>query len=112
LSKWTYNAAVFYERNGLTARLSYNRRSAWVTNYRLADDGSQYTGVGVRATSRLDASLSYDISKNLTVSADVSNLLAKPFENYNNYQPDRTYPVDVRYEGRYYGLGLRFRFGE
>jgi TonB-dependent receptor len=112
LSKWTYNAAVFYERNGLTARLSYNRRSAWVTNYRLADDGSQYTGVGVRATSRLDASVSYDISKNLTISADVSNLLAKPFENYNNYQPDRTYPVDVRYEGRYYGLGLRFRFGE
>lgn len=112
LSKWTYNAAVFYERNGLTGRLSYNHRSPWVSYYRQATDGSQYTGVGVRATSRLDASLSYDISKNLTISADVSNLLAKPFENYNNYQPDRTYPVDVRYEGRYYGLGLRFRFGE
>ena len=112
LSKWTYNAAVFYERNGLTGRLSYNHRSPWVSYYRQASDGSQYTGVGVRATSRLDASLSYDISKQLTVSFDVSNLLAKPFENYNNYQPDRTYPVDVRYEGRYYGLGLRFRFGE
>jgi iron complex outermembrane receptor protein len=112
LSKWTYNAAVFYERNGLTGRLSYNRRSPWVSYYRDAPDGSQYTGVGVKAVSRLDASLSYDISKHLTISADVSNLLAKPFENYNNYQPDRTYPVDVRYEGRYYGLGLRFRFGE
>ncbi|MBW8859558.1 MAG: TonB-dependent receptor, partial [Caulobacter sp.] len=112
LSKWTYNAAVFYERNGLTGRLSYNRRSPWVSYYRQAADGSQYTGVGVKATSRLDASLSYDISKQLTISADVSNLLAKPFENTNNYQPDRNYPVDVRYEGRYYGLGLRFRFGE
>ncbi|CAN7456070.1 TonB-dependent receptor [Caulobacter sp. LjRoot300] len=112
LSKWTYNAAVFYERNGLTGRLSYNRRSPWVSYYRADATGTQYTGVGVKATSRLDASLSYDISKHLTISADVSNLLAKPFENYNNYQPDRTYPVDVRYEGRYYGLGLRFRFGE
>lgn len=112
LSKWTYNAAVFYERNGLTGRLSYNHRSPWVSYYRQNTDGSLYTGVGVRAISRLDASLSYDISKHLTISADVSNLLAKPFENYNNYQPNRTYPVDVRYEGRYYGLGLRFRFGE
>ncbi len=113
LSKWTYNAALFYERNGLTGRISYNRRSPWVSNYyRPEADGPQYVGVGVRATSRLDASLSYDVSKQLTVSLDVSNLLAKPFENYNNYSPDRTYPVDVRYEGRYYGLGLRFRFGE
>jgi TonB-dependent receptor len=112
LSKWTYNAALFYERNGVTGRISYNRRSPWVNYYRQAPDGSQYTGVGVKAISRLDASLSYDISKHLTISADVSNLLAKPFENINNYQPDRTYPVDVRYEGRYYGLGLRFRFGE
>ena len=112
LSKWTYNAAVFYERNGVTGRISYNYRSPWVTNYRQATDGSQYTGVGVRAISRLDASLSYDVSKQMTISFDVTNLLAKPFENYNNYQPNRTYPVDVRYEGRYYGVGLRFRFGE
>ncbi len=73
---------------------------------------------GAEATSRLDASVSYGISKHLTASLDVANLLAKPFENYRNYKPDRTYPVDVRYEGRYYGLGLglglglRFRFGE
>ncbi|MGR4863476.1 TonB-dependent receptor [Caulobacter sp. LARHSG274] len=112
LSKWTYNAAVFYERHGVTGRLSYNHRSSWVNYYRQTSDGSLYTGVGTKATSRLDASLSYDISKQLTISADVSNLLAKPFENTNNYQPDRNYPVDVRYEGRYYGLGLRFRFGE
>ncbi len=112
LSKWTYNAAVFYERNGVTGRISYNRRSPWVSYYRQATDGTQYTGVGVRATSRLDASLSYDVSKHTTISFDVSNLLAKPFENYNNYLPNRTYPVDVRYEGRYYGVGMRFRFGE
>lgn len=112
LSKWTYNAAVFYERNGVTGRISYNHRSPWVNYYRQAADGSQYTGVGVRAISRLDASLSYDLSKQMTVSFDVTNLLAKPFENYNNYQSNRTYPVDVRYEGRYYGVGMRFRFGE
>ncbi|MBW8858516.1 MAG: TonB-dependent receptor, partial [Caulobacter sp.] len=52
LSKWTYNAAVFYERNGLTGRLSYNRRSPWVSYYRQVADGSLYTGVGVKATYR------------------------------------------------------------
>ncbi|MET3667232.1 TonB-dependent receptor [Caulobacter sp. 1776] len=112
LSKWTYNAAMFYERNGVTGRISYNRRSPWVNYYRQAADGSQYAGVGVRAISRLDASLSYDLSKQLTISFDVTNLLAKPFENYNNYSPNRAYPVDVRYEGRYYGVGMRFRFGQ
>jgi len=112
LSKWTYNAALFYEKFGVTGRVSYNWRSNWVTEYRQATDGGRYTGVGVRAISRLDASLSYDLNKQLTVNVDANNILAKPFENYNNFIQGQTYPVDVRYEGRYFGLGVRFRFGE
>ncbi|WP_241557344.1 TonB-dependent receptor [Croceibacterium ferulae] len=113
VSKWTYNAAAFYERAGMTVRLSYNRRSDWVDFYRQdLDTGGQYTGVGIRTRDRLDFSANYDVTENFTLAASVTNILARPFENYNNYQPGRQYPVDVRDEGRYFGLGLRFRFGE
>jgi outer membrane receptor protein involved in Fe transport len=76
------------------------------------DSGDQYNGSGTHARDRLDASVSYDVTKNFTVNADFSNILAKPFNNYVSYAPGRTFPIDVRDEGRYYGLGLRFRFGE
>lgn len=113
LSKWTYNIAVFYEKGPLTTRLSYNKRSAWVNGYNTdPNTGEDYTGNGTKARDRLDFGISYDITKNFTLSADVSNILAKPFNNFTGYAPDRTYPIDVRDEGRYYGFGLRFRFGE
>ncbi|AIT05409.1 TonB-dependent receptor [Sphingomonas taxi] len=112
VSKWSGNASVFYEKYGVTTRLSYNYRSDYISNYRQNTDGSQYTGVGVRAIKRLDYSLSYDVLKQVTLSFDVTNILAGPFKNFNNYTATRTYPVDVRYEGRYIGLGFRFRFGE
>lgn len=113
LSEWTYNAAFFYEKDGLTARISYNRRSDWVNGYNTdPNTGFQYTGNGTRARDRLDAGVSYDITENFTLSADVSNILARPFRNYVGYLPERQFPIDVRDEGRYFGLGVRFRFGE
>ena len=113
LSKVTYNLAVFYEKGPIQARVSYNRRSDWVNWYSQdPDSGDQYTGSGTHARDRLDASISYDVTKNFTLNADFSNILAKPFNNYVSYAPGRTFPIDVRDEGRYYGLGLRFRFGE
>lgn len=113
LSKWTYNAALFYEQGPLTARISYNKRDSWLYGYGFDFENSQdYTGRGTLARERLDAGLSYDITENFTLSADVSNILAKPFKNYTFFQPGRSSPIDVRDEGRYFGFGLRFRFGE
>jgi TonB-dependent receptor len=112
LSKWTYNLAAFYEKSGLSARVSYNFRSDWVNGYGFDEVAGSYTGNGTRARDRLDASVSYDITKSLTIGADISNILAKPFRNFVGYAPDRTYPIDLRDEGRYFGFNLRFRFGE
>lgn len=113
LSKWTYNAAFFYEKSGLVARLSYNRRSDWVNGYNTdPQTGFQYTGTGTYARDRLDAGVSYDINKNFTIGADIGNILATPFQNYVNFQQGRYSPIDVRDEGRYYGASLRFRFGD
>ncbi|WP_205651111.1 TonB-dependent receptor [Tsuneonella mangrovi] len=113
LSKWTYNLTGFYEKGPIQARISYNWRSSWVSWYNLdPQTGNQYTGGGVYARSRLDASFSVKLTKNFTVNADVSNILAKPFHDYVNYKPGGYYTQDIRDEGRYYGLALRWRFGE
>lgn len=110
LSKWTFNAAVFYEKNGLSARLSYWRRSDWV-NWYSSDQNGQYVGGSTRSLQRLDASITYDLNENFTVSAEIANILAQPYRDYTQYTPGAYFPKDVRDEGRYYGLSLRYRFG-
>lgn len=111
LSKWSYNATLIYEKGDISTRLSYNGRSKWVTWYGQSTLDGSFTGNGVKAVSRLDYSLNYTPIKSLTLTFDVSNILAKPFNNYNAYSQDREFPIDIRDEGRYFGFGARFRFG-
>ncbi len=40
LSKWTYNASVFYDKDWLNARLSYNYRSDWLDTVASATNGN------------------------------------------------------------------------
>ncbi|WP_037489474.1 TonB-dependent receptor [Sphingomonas phyllosphaerae] len=109
VSKWTYNATGFYEKGPISARLSYNRRSEFVDSFTRNPGEAQFAGVTVRPISRLDFSASYTPFENITLTADVSNILAQPWQNYRNFAADAGYPVDVREEGRYYSLGIRFR---
>jgi TonB-dependent receptor len=111
LSKWTFNAAAFYEKHGFSARLSYWRRSKWV-NWYSSDQNGQYAGNSTRSLERVDASVSYDLNKQLTVTADVANILHQPYRDFTQYTPGAYFPHDTRDEGRYFGLGLRFRFGQ
>jgi outer membrane receptor protein involved in Fe transport len=59
--------------------------------------------------SRLDFSFGYSPVKDITLSFDVSNLLAQPFTNYNASRGP-TFRRDVRDESRFIALGARFRF--
>lgn len=106
VSKWTYNLVGIYEKGPLSARLAYNRRSEFVTNYS-AGGAATFSAEYTKAISRLDFSASLTPVKWLTITADATNLLGKPFENYFR---DPVYPRDVRYEARTYSLGARFRF--
>ena len=110
VSKWTYNLTAFYERGPISTRLSYNRRSAFVNSYNRNPGEAQYAGETTRAITRLDYSLAYTPFANLTLTADVNNILGTPFENYRNYNATQSFARDVREEGRYYSLGARFRF--
>jgi len=108
-SKWTYNLALMYEKGPISARVSYNRRSDYVDNYKRLPGNEQYSGQLTRAVSRLDASISYDVTKTFSVVATGNNLLAQPWNDYTYYNRNQYYPNDTRVEGRYLSLGVRFR---
>ncbi|WP_294239385.1 TonB-dependent receptor [uncultured Sphingomonas sp.] len=109
LSRWTYNVALFYEKGDVSTRLSFNNRDAFLNGNFINGDGF-YNGEGTTRIQRLDFSFNYNLTKEITVAFDAANLLAKPFNNYRSYGNGLSYPRDVRDEGRYYGLGVRFRF--
>ena len=109
LSKWAYNLTAFYERNGISARLSYNHRSSFINSYNRNANEEQYAGEITRPVSRLDFSLSYDLMEGITLVGNASNLLGEPFSNYRFYNEDQYFGRDLRVEGTYYSLGLRFK---
>ena len=109
VSKWAYNLAVFYEKGPLSARVAYNYRSSYVNNYKRTTSDVRLGAELAGAVSRLDASISYALSDNFSVAVTGNNLLGKPWRDYRYYNATQYYPADVRVEGRYLGIGLRFK---
>ncbi|MDR6113103.1 MULTISPECIES: TonB-dependent receptor [unclassified Sphingomonas] len=109
LSRWTYNVALFYEKGDVSTRLSWNNRDAYL-NSNFVNAQGIYNGEGTVRIQRLDFSFNYNITKEVTIAVDAANLLAQPFNNYAQYGDGLVYPRDIRDEGRYYGVGVRFRF--
>lgn len=103
-----YNASLFYERGGLSARINTMWRDAWLSSTE-SDSLAEYWD----EQTRLDMSLRYTLPETLT-----SNVGLTLFANVNNLSDE----VDVRYVGtpstpnqverygRYYALGLRVDF--
>lgn len=108
VSKWTYNLTGFYEKGGLSIRASYNYRSHFVDGYSSNLQNQQLAEV-TRGISRLDLSASYELTKGISVVANVSNLLRKPFNNYRYFNETQYLPRDLRIEGRYASAGVRFK---
>ncbi|CAM3253089.1 TonB-dependent receptor [Asticcacaulis taihuensis] len=108
VSNWSYNLAVFYEKDKISTRLSYNGRSRWINSYDNRSGG--WEGEGTEAVNRLDYSFSYSPNDAYTLNFDVSNILAKPFHNFHEYEAGKRFVRDIRDEGRYYGLSVRFKY--
>ncbi|WP_394388528.1 TonB-dependent receptor [Shewanella woodyi] len=103
LSKNSYNAVVFYEKDSFSTRLAYNYRG----KYLLDPDGRQDDVVFGDAYGQLDYSISYDILKNLTVSFNAINLTEAEQRQYSEFD-ERLYENYVY--GRRFHLGLSYRF--
>ena len=118
VSKWNYNLVGMYERNGLSARLSYSGRSTYAVTrqYRGNDIYTEMAKPG----GWVDLSLNYDLNDHWVVFGDWTNLLHNKFHQYLSSdrtangvtQPEADFIRYVRYNETTMSLGVRFRFGK
>ncbi|MEM7692625.1 MAG: hypothetical protein AAF194_09350, partial [Pseudomonadota bacterium] len=103
-SDMIYNAALFYENFGLSARLNYSWRDVWISPI---EDPEELWG----EIERLDAQISY------TLPFDLSGAEASVYANFNNLTDE----TDVRFAGNgtinqsesfgfHYLLGFRINY--
>jgi len=103
-SELIYNASVFYEHYGLSARLNYQYRDEWISPI---EDPSEYWG----EMERVDATIAYELP------LELAGARASVYANLNNITDE----TDVRFAGngtinqaesfgRYYLLGLRINY--
>ncbi|MDG2520567.1 TonB-dependent receptor [Caulobacter segnis] len=97
------NASIFYEKHGLSARLSYQWRSKWIDTLTFEGFGDQMRD----GYENLDLSVRYAINDNVSIYFDANNLTD---ETYVAYEGDRRHPTEVEQVGRRYLAGVRFRF--
>ena len=87
-SDTNYNLSVFYEDHGLSARLSYRYRDAWLDETEAGQLGTP-TGIYWEEQERVDLSLRYDLAP--LIGHNISL-----FANFNNLTDE----TDVRYTGK------------
>jgi TonB-dependent receptor len=100
-SKYSYNLIGYFESGPFQARAAYNWRS------------SQYLGLSrgfdiyAEARGQLDASLSFDVTKFLSLTVDGNNLLETPQVNYSQFE-DRRDGYVVNDRSILFGVRARF----
>ncbi|WP_405053636.1 TonB-dependent receptor [Sphingobium sp. MK2] len=102
MSKRIANASLFYEKYGVSARVSYQWRSNWLDTL-----GGFGSGEYRKGYENLDVSLRYALNENLTLFADLANLTD---EKYIAYQGTTATPTEVEQIGSRYLFGVRFSF--
>jgi iron complex outermembrane recepter protein len=102
VSKYSYNAGVYFEKWGLGARTYYNWRDKYETGQ------SNYFGDREfqLAYGQLDGSISYDVTSFATLSFNFENILDRAQKQVNNFGLARGWLEN----GRQFTLGLRARF--
>lgn len=112
-SDLVYNASIYYEKYGLSARLAYQFRTEWGQS---TGDYQVLNGVVVPVTNgdvywdddeELDLSVRYEINKKLEWFFDAANLTDDKARRYGD-KP--TNPIEVERFGRRYMMGLNFAF--
>ena len=112
VSKYNYNVGLIYEKYGLSARVVYTYRSKYfdgdnTTSVNLRPTSQAIFLDGVRPNGRLDFSVNYDVTRNLTLTADGTNVNRAKYESFYYYGLN---PHDIRYDDSTYSVGVRFRF--
>ncbi|KMS56248.1 TonB-denpendent receptor [Novosphingobium barchaimii LL02] len=96
------NASLFYEKYGVSARVSYQWRSDWLDTL-----GGLGSGEYRKGYENVDVSLRYALTENFTLFADLANLTN---EKYIAYQGTTATPTEVEQIGARYLFGVRFSY--
>ena len=112
VSKYNFNAGLLYDRLGISARVVYTYRSKYFDEDRtgagdVRPDGTTNWLNYVRPNGRLDFSLGYDVTKNVTVTVEGSNILRSRYRSYIN--EDYLWR-DTRTDDSLYAVSIRTRF--
>jgi TonB-dependent receptor len=99
----TLNASLFYESKKLTLRTSLNYASEFLDEYGSEAFEDRYYDKALH----VDFSGSFDITQNLTLFAEVNNLLDQPLRYY---QGESKYTMQEEYYGIRMQSGIRFNF--
>ncbi|AJP71987.1 TonB-dependent receptor [Sphingomonas hengshuiensis] len=105
LSKNSLNGTLYYEQGGFQTRVSANYRDKFLTGVPASFNQDVS---GTRAATYVDASISYEVIKNLTISLEGINLTNQADVQYTSSTADRW--VNYRLNGRQFYLGLRTTF--
>ncbi|WP_423603719.1 TonB-dependent receptor [Sphingomonas sp. MS122] len=102
----SFNATLYYEAGGLSARLSGAYRSEYLRTVPLRAGLADATGS--YSTFNLDASISYDVTPNFGISIDMLNLTdqATDFWDGKTIRDQQVYSKT----GRQFFVGARFKF--
>jgi TonB-dependent receptor len=100
------SATLFYENYGLSTRLSYQHRTAWLDEV-FPSGSSDNSNLYWDATTRWDLSIRYEINPNFSVFFDGNNLTD---ERGVRYQGVENRPYEIEGFGRKFMAGVRATF--
>lgn len=102
-SKNIGNVQIFYEKYGIGARVAFNYRSSYLDTLGTSTLTDQYTD----GNGQLDVHLSYEITPQVTVFGDASNLTDAPWRRYLGSTP---FLIEREHYGASYRGGVQVHF--
>jgi len=100
----SFNVTAIYEKHGISARVAYNWRDRFLA---AVNRGGSRNPVFFEPFGTLDASISYDLTSNLSISLDAVNILSEPIRSYARDESEVWFAQE---QSPRVFLGARFRF--
>ena len=107
VSDTSYSVVLAYDKNDLDMRLSYVWRDDFLANYE-ARSFANPLGVYREAEVSMDFQASYDVTDDLVVTFDATNLTDEEYRSY--YEDQSVYNLGNAIYSRTFALGARFSF--
>ena len=101
------NFQVFYEKEGLSVKVTYAWRSDYVVGIGQAQGSSDNPATQFDTFGQVDASINYDVNENLTVFLEGVNINDETERGYGRFEEQFLF---ARQYGPRYTLGARYTF--